>query len=296
MEVDITDLDVPGVRAEDVLDAVGCSLVVLDGDGVIVDTNRMWRSLHGDVGAVGERYLDRHQAAGGDLDLVLAEGIERVLAGRSQRFDIEFRTDSPSDPQWNLLVATPVLRGAGAVVAIIDVTAQHDVSEILDGTAHRDHLTGLPNRRAITQRLKLAIAEAEELTTTVSAVFIDLNGFKAVNDGLGHDAGDEVLAAVGRRLGGTIRSDDVLGRWGGDEFVVVVTDGDAARALPLLADRLHAAVACPVAIRGSQQVSLGLAVGAAEVRPGESAEDLLARADEAMYEAKRTGQGIVIAS
>lgn len=295
MGMEVTNLEAPGVQAEDVLEAVGCALVVLDAAGVIIDTNGSWRALSGDVGSVGERYLDHQQDAGGDLDLVLAEGIQRVLDGRSERFDIEYRTGSPSDPRWNLLVATPVPRRAGAVLAIIDVTAQHDVREIVAGAAYRDHLTGLPNRRAITQRLDLAIAEAKERATSVSAVFIDLNGFKAVNDGLGHEAGDEVLAAVGRRLGGTIRSDDVLGRWGGDEFVVVVTSGDAARALPLLADRLHAAVSCPVAIRGSQQVVLGLAIGAAELRPGETAEDVLARADEAMYEAKRTGQGIVIA-
>lgn len=295
MSADLRRLADHGIDARDVLDEVGWPLVVLDGSGSIVSTNRLWRALPGELVDHGERYLDRHRADS-DIDLVLAEGIERVLAGRSSRFEIEYRTEDPLGTRWHILVATPLSGGVGAVVLLIDVTAQHDVRDILQAAAHRDALTGLPNRRAITESLNAAITRGRRESVETSVVYLDLNGFKAVNDGLGHDVGDEVLTAVGRRLAATIRADDVLGRWGGDEFVVVVVDGDAERAVRSLAARLHHALDEPVALRGLRTVALGLAIGAAQVAPGETAEDVLARADAAMFEAKRSGRQLVLAA
>lgn len=287
--VDLDQLRALGISAVDVFEALGFAVAVLDEGGVIVAANVAWRALPGDVG-VGTRLHDQHRVHG-DLDLVLAEGLERVLAGRSPRFDIEYEADG----RWCLFVATQVPGAGGAVVAVVDVTAQHDVREILDGTAHRDSLTGLPNRRAIRSTLHSAITRGQQDGSLVAVVFLDLNGFKAVNDGLGHEAGDEVLAAVGRRLAGTIRRDDVLGRWGGDEFVVVVA-AQEEQAVPALAARLHDALRQPVAIRGRRTVELGLAIGAARVLPGETVDEVISRADEAMFEAKRSGQPLVLAA
>ena len=285
---DLDQLRALGISAVDVFEALGLAVAVLDEGGVIVAANVAWRDLPGDDG-VGARLLDQHRADG-DLDLVLAEGLERVLAARSPRFDIEYHADG----RWYLFVATQVAGNGGAVVGVVDVTAQHDVREILDDTAHRDSLTGLPNRRAIRSTLDSAIKRGQRDGSAVAVVFLDLNGFKAVNDGLGHEAGDEVLAAVGRRLAGTIRRDDVLGRWGGDEFLVVVSS-DEGRAVPALAARLHDALSQPVAIRGRRTVELGMAIGAAEVRPGDSVDEVISRADDAMFEAKRSGQRLVLA-
>ena len=285
---DLDQLRALGINAVDVFEALGFAVALLDEGGVIVAANVAWRALPGDAG-VGARLLDQHRADG-DLDLVLAEGLERVLAARTSRFDIEYQADG----RWYLFVASQVAGSGGAVVGVVDVTAQHDVREILDDTAHRDSLTGLPNRRAIRTTLDGAIRSGQRDGTRVAVVFLDLNGFKAVNDGLGHEAGDEVLAAVGRRLAGTIRRDDVLGRWGGDEFVVVVSS-EEEHAVPALAARLHDALAQPVAIRGRRTVELGLAIGAAEVRKGEGVDEVISRADEAMFEAKRTGRDLVLA-
>jgi len=285
---DLDQLRRLGITATDVFEGLGWAVAVLDGSGAIVVANDTWRSLPSDVG-VGRRHGDRrHHDL--DLDLVLAEGLERVLAGRNPRFDIEYEADG----RWYLLAATHVAGGAGAVVGVVDVTAQHDVREILDGTAHRDVLTRLPNRRAMRSTLDSAIVRRRRQGTPLSVVFLDLNGFKAVNDGHGHEVGDEVLAAVGRRLAGTIRRDDVLGRWGGDEFVVVVAGGED-RAVPMLAARLHLALAQPIAIRGLGAVQVGIAVGAAEVGLGETADEVVSRADGAMFEAKRSGLQLVIA-
>ena len=168
-----------------------------------------------------------------------------------------------------------------------------DVGADLRHQAFHDNLTGLANRLLLRDHLRQALARAQR-GSPMAVLLLDLDGFKAVNDGLGHEAGDEVLAAVGRRLAGTIRRDDVLGRWGGDEFVVVVSS-EEEQAVPALASRLHDALSQPVAIRGLRTVELGLAIGAAEVRPGEGVDEVISRADEAMFEAKRSGQRLVLA-
>jgi diguanylate cyclase (GGDEF)-like protein len=288
-------IDLRRPPADLVLEAIGCAVAVLDTDGVIVATNSSWDEYAGAQGGIGRDYLDSHRARGGhDLDLVLEEGIRRVLAGRSPRFELEYPVDGPVGPKWHLMLATPVGGDiGGAVVAHIDVTAHHDIEEILNARAHRDALTGLPNRRALTERLTHAVQRHHRQGAGVSVVFIDLDGFKRINDDLGHDVGDEVLVAVGRRLAGTIRSADVLGRWGGDEFVVVVDDG-GEQVLHSLANRLHGALADPVVVGGHRKINVALSMGAAGVRAGDTPDDVLSRADAAMFQAKRTGEAVVL--
>lgn len=280
--------------ADEVLDAVGCAIAVLDASGTIVATNAAWAEFTADWGAVGQHYLDAHRGdEHQEIDLVLEEGIQRVLRGRTPRFELEYPVGRSGARRWHLLVATPLAGRPGwGVVAHVDVTPHHDVRDILDARAHRDALTGLPNRRAMTERLANAVNRARRDSTSVSVLFLDLNGFKAVNDGFGHEVGDEVLSAVGRRLAGTIRSGDALGRWGGDEFIVVLDGGEDA--VQSLAARLHAAMAQPVAVRGSRSVEVRLSVGAAEARAGDTSEQLVARADQAMFRAKRAGASLVI--
>ncbi|MEX2659076.1 MAG: GGDEF domain-containing protein [Acidimicrobiales bacterium] len=275
-------------------EAIGIPVAVLVEDGTIVATNASWRAEVGERGAIGSRYLDSlRETRVHDADLVvfLEQGIGRVLAGRSARFELEHPLVGPVGERWRLLVVTRA--EGGAVVLHVDVTAHHDVRELLDATAHRDPLTGLPNRLAITERLTYAIERGRRQGTDVAVVFLDLDGFKAVNDSLGHGVGDEVLAAVGRRLAGTIRAEDALGRWGGDEFVVVVEGGEAA--VRLLASRLHATLELPMAVPGQQPVAVTVSIGAAAVRRGDRPEDVLARADLAMFEAKRGGGSVVLA-
>ena len=279
--------------ADEVLDALGCAIAVLDASGTIVATNAAWAAFTADWGAAGDHYLDAHRdEEHGDIGLVLQEGIQRVLLGRSPRFELEYPVGRSGGRRWHLLVATPLAGRPGwGVVAHVDVTSHHDVRDILDARAHLDALTGLPNRRAMGERLANAVNRARRDGTPVSVLFLDLNGFKAVNDGFGHDVGDEVLTAVGRRLAGTIRADDALGRWGGDEFVVVLDGGEEA--VRSLSARLHAAMAQPVAVAGSRSVEVRLSVGATEAHAGDTPEDVVARADRAMFRAKRSGDSLV---
>ncbi|MBM2616280.1 GGDEF domain-containing protein [Actinoplanes sp. LDG1-06] len=146
--------------------------------------------------------------------------------------------------------------------------------------ASHDALTGLPNRARLT-------AHADALTGRAMAVLLlDLNGFKAVNDTLGHAAGDVVLRAVGARLRAALREGDLAGRIGGDEFVVVLADASPATAAAL-ADRLRALICEPVDLDG-QTASVGVSIGAAVRAAGEDADlDALSRAaDAAMYREK----------
>ena len=280
---------------DEVLAALGWAVAVVDRTGTIVRTNPAWGDLAAQRGAVGQHYLESQSRGGGtpDIDLVVGDGIERVLSGRSARFDLEYPVERSGANVWHLVVATPLPGWPGwGVIAHVDVTLHHDVTEILDAQAQRDALTGLPNRRAVGERLSAAVNRARRGGGRVSVVFIDLDGFKAVNDELGHDVGDEVLVAVGRRLSRTVRSDDALGRWGGDEFVVVMDGGEEA--IRSLARRLHAVMEEPVAVGGARTVVIRLSVGGAEARTGVPVDDVVARADRAMFRAKRSREGFAL--
>lgn len=155
--------------------------------------------------------------------------------------------------------------------------------------ARHDPLTDLPNRGILLDRLSRGLVLARRRRTRVALVFLDLDGFKPVNDRFGHAVGDTVLIQLAHRLRACVRATDTLARLGGDEFAILVEDADEA-AIEALCDRLMAAVSAGVTLAG-QQVPLGASVGVAYSGGGVSAEDLLRRADLAMYEAKARGKG-----
>ncbi|MGC9668533.1 diguanylate cyclase domain-containing protein [Planosporangium sp. 12N6] len=156
--------------------------------------------------------------------------------------------------------------------------------ELLDQTwrlAHLDALTGLPNRRAFMAELAAAVRAGSG-----ALLFIDLDGFKGINDSLGHAAGDDLLAAVAGRLQGCSRSGDLVARLGGDEFVVLARPVDGEPEMRRIAQRIREAFTEPVAVSGGT-VRVRLSVDGTRYTAGESAEDVLNRADSAMYRVKR---------
>ena len=155
--------------------------------------------------------------------------------------------------------------------------------------ARHDPLTDLPNRGILLDRLTRALVVARRRRTRVALMFLDLDGFKPVNDRFGHATGDAVLIELARRLRECVRESDTLARLGGDEFAILVEDADDV-AIDSLCARLMAAVGAGVTVAG-QQVPLGASVGVAYSSGGASAADLLRRADLAMYEAKARGKG-----
>lgn len=170
------------------------------------------------------------------------------------------------------------------LITFTDVTAQRAEAEEMRFLATHDGLTSLPNRAALLLRINDALSGDSGDVRLRAVLFIDVDHLKTTNDTHGHEAGDHVLRATAERLRRTVAADDVVGRWGGDEFVVLICRAVTSADLDDLVKRLHAAFAVP-AVQGP----IGASIGVVEVDRADrrTADELLRDADQAMYEAKR---------
>ncbi len=205
---------------------------------------------------------------------------------------------------WTAVAATPVVVGIlmlfgadvdGLLLAVSGVAiaalvmvrigrlsaARNRAEQALRFEASHDHLTGLPNRREFVNQLSNELTHASECVI----FFCDLDGFKNVNDRLGHDAGDELLTEVAGRLRACVRHGDVVSRFGGDEFLILLRD-QAPSVVTTICARIADALSRPIPLRG-EQVSIGASIGIAVATGEADADVLIRRADRAMYEAKQ---------
>ena len=218
---------------------------------------------------------------------VLAAGAERHDAAE-QEFRVRHR-----DGRWRTVEGVMTdLRDDKSVRGIVltahDVTERRQLEDQLTHQAFHDALTGLPNRALFTNRVTHALTRAARSGRSVTVMFIDVDDFKTVNDSIGHDAGDEMLIAIGERLRGCLRSTDTPARLGGDEFALLLEETDTVEGASEVASRVLGALSPPLVVEGTEIVaraSIGVAIGSR----GNSASDLLRNADVAMYRAK--GQG-----
>jgi diguanylate cyclase (GGDEF)-like protein len=166
----------------------------------------------------------------------------------------------------------------------------HDHGKMLESLALHDPLTGLANRRLLAERMSMALAHARRNKSAMAVVYLDLDGFKQINDTLGHGAGDVVLKMVAARLVATVREEDTVARLGGDEFTIALWDVAGADSAATVALKVIAAVSQPYEIEG-HTVSLTISAGVG-IYPvhGEDADTLMKSADLALYEAKRAGK------
>ncbi len=180
----------------------------------------------------------------------------------------------------------------GYVALFSDISDQKAHQRQLEHIAHHDALTGLPNRVLLADRLKQAMAQSQRRGGQLAVLYLDLDGFKAVNDLYGHDVGDELLVRVAEWVRRTLREGDTLARLGGDEFVGVLVDlPDASSCLPLL-DRILEAVATPRTDGAGRMLQVSASIGVSFYPQAESidADQLLRQADQAMYQAKLAGK------
>ena len=183
-------------------------------------------------------------------------------------------------PAWFAVSAQDITERRRAEQALRELTNE------LAERAVRDPLTGLANRALLEERLLAVLSRDARTGETSGILYLDLDGFKAVNDAHGHAVGDAVLREVAARLTATVRPSDTLARLGGDEFVVLV-EGTTAEGTDALAERLRAAVCTPIRV-GNLNLNVGVSVGVAMSQAGRTGPDtLLARADRGMYAAKK---------
>ena len=184
---------------------------------------------------------------------------------------------------------SPLRADDGAIVGVVclsfDTSAREAFEQALVRAALHDQLTGLPGRSLFVHEVGLALADRRG-PHRVAVLFIDLDRFKRVNDEHGHATGDIVLVAIGDRLRAAVRDGDLVARIGGDEFAVLVRLGGAAILAADVAERISRSLAEPMLVAGIS-LEVGASIGVAIAGSDDDAEDVLARADAAMYRAKR---------
>jgi len=208
-----------------------------------------------------------------------------VLAGRDVVAVLEFFATGAIDPDETFV---EVMSQIGAQLG--RVIERQRAEELLTHNALHDNLTGLPNRILLLDRLTTALARAKR-QADLAVLFLDLDRFKLVNDSLGHEAGDRLLVATASRLSAAVREGDTIARFGGDEFVVLCEDVGSVEEAILVADRISAALATPIALDGGEvfvTTSIGIALSSGAQQ---TAHALLRDADAALYRAKETARG-----
>lgn len=214
-----------------------------------------------------------------------------VMPGSNDEIEIAFRgVRRDGSVFWSELILAPLGKEGAAthyVGLLRDVTAERAEHERLTHFALHDELTGLPNRRALEQRLALAIERAHVEQRAFPVLLLDLDRFKHVNDEFGHDAGDQLLHVIGARLRHELRAGDTVARVGGDEFVLLLESVREAGQLAEIRERLRGRVPAPVVALGTS-TNVGCSIGASWFPlHGTDARSLSQHADRRMYEEKR---------
>ena len=220
----------------------------------------------------------------------------RVLLARQPFNSLEMELKTARGERWISIAGDPIIDTAGRFEGFrgvgSDITEIRHTQERLTHLANVDVLSGLPNRGRVRQLLGEALRTATTSNVPCAIMFLDLDGFKPVNDTFGHPKGDAVLQAVAKRLCDEVGADGHVGRMGGDEFAVVLADAQSRHKIEQLADSIIGSIAAPYMIDQTEiriGVSIGCAFGPID---GATVDDLILKADLALYEAKGAGRGV----
>lgn len=204
------------------------------------------------------------------------------------RLPVSVRVAPIKDDEGRIVGAVEVFSDASRLRA-----TERRVGE-LESIAFLDPLTSLPNRRYMTLRVQQALEEAKQFGRHFALLFVDIDRFKVINDTWGHSIGDTVLNVVATTLSHNLRSPDIAGRWGGDEFLAVVSDITVNNLLELCERCRHLIARCAVGAK-DERVRITVSIGATMLRPGETADDAINRADQLMYRSKSTRNQTTVA-
>lgn len=273
------------------------AIVITDATFRIIRANPAFIDITGaDEGALDQQRIKAFFATPDEHDPLPESLHQRLLAENSWQGEVWLKgADGNASP--NLLTISPVLNRRRQVLQFImtfnDITERVKVEKQMRRLAHFDELTGLPNRTALESHLQQSIQKAREEGGFFALMFLDLDKFKPVNDTYGHHVGDELLRHVAKRLKNCLRSNDVVGRMGGDEFVVITAplqNEDDAKAV---AGKIVGVLNDAFQVEG-HYVEIGVSVGIALYpKSGKTAEVLLEQADSAMYAVKTSGRNNV---
>jgi diguanylate cyclase (GGDEF)-like protein/PAS domain S-box-containing protein len=210
------------------------------------------------------------------------------------QYEVHFTRPDGSEV-WGRVNRTSLAAGVRAgphlvLTQIEDITLLRAMQAQFAHAATHDQLTGLPNRGLVLDRLTEVLVDAEKSGRRVAVLYCDVDHFKEINDTLGHAAGDQLLTEIGRNLASTARHRDIVGRFGGDEFVLVAYPMPTEAKAAALAERVMRTVRRPVELSGEPVVA-SLSIGVAMSGPHDTADSLLAAADQALYTAKAAGRG-----
>lgn len=280
------------------LQSIGDAVICTDAEGRVTYINPVAQRMTG---------WQAFDAAGHDVDEVAPLYLPNGAQTQPSPLRQALKTQNPCGPTRGVVLrrkdgqrfeveesASPIIDRhhhlTGAVMVLHDVTETMAMAERMAHLAQYDPLTDLPNRVLLQDRAQHALAQARRDGKSLAVMYLDLDGFKQVNDTLGHDVGDELLVQFARRLAAAMRESDTVCRQGGDEFVVLLPGLASAQQACVVAHKVLAVCSEPFALQG-QALRVGLSAGMALFpQHGASYDELARNADAAMYAAKRSGR------
>lgn len=291
-DADKTPQSPPQPLLAQAMTSVANAIFITDKTGQIIWVNDAFSRLSGysPEDAIGQ--MPDILQSGRQSDVFYTQLWQTILAGRVWQGEV---VDKRKDGSLYTVdeVITPLFDAQGDITHFIaiqhDITQQKQESERDHHLAYHDILTGLPNRALFLGVQQRAISYAKRKKNMFATLFLDLDGFKPINDTLGHPTGDQLLIAVGERLRAGVRQADTVARFGGDEFAILINDLVDTDVATALARKLLDAVSQPFVLNG-QKINISTSIGIA-IYPfdGEDPDTLLANADKAMYQAKKRG-------
>jgi diguanylate cyclase (GGDEF)-like protein/PAS domain S-box-containing protein len=284
----------PAAVADNIVATMTDALILIDRQGKILTINKATQDLLG----FGQKELLGLSAEGLFAERKTWDDVSsKLLAGDEplRNYETRYQTKS-SEPIEVLFSGSTVTDDEGQIAGIVaiakDITERKRAEDIIKHMAYHDGLTGLPNRRLLSDRLKQALLHAKRNQNAVVFLYLDLDRFKQVNDEFGHDVGDLLLTAVGERLTGCLRASDTVARIGGDEFNILLTDiSRTPDALPVV-EKILEALARPFVLAGREIAVSASIGGSAYPETGDDLRGLETKADLAMRRAKSEGGNI----